>query len=42
MQIEEKKVDRLEKALEDFIFNVGIEFNKLINSQMQTEKELRF
>lgn len=41
MQTIEKKVDRLEKALEDFIFNVGIEYNKLINSQMRTEKELR-
>ena len=41
MQTVEQKVDRLEKALEDFIFNVGIEYNKLINSQMRTEAEMR-
>lgn len=37
----EARVDRLERALEQFITSVGIEFNKLYNSQMQTEKELR-
>ena len=39
-QIEER-VDRLEQALRDFITSVGIEFNKLYNSQMRTEAELR-
>jgi hypothetical protein len=37
----EDRVDRLEQALENFITNVGIEFNKLYNSQMRTEAELR-
>jgi hypothetical protein len=37
----EERVDRLEQALENFITNVGIEFNKLYNSQMRTEAELR-
>ncbi|NUO07565.1 MAG: hypothetical protein HUU08_02630 [Candidatus Brocadia sp.] len=37
----EEKVDRLERALEEFVTNVGIEFNKLYNSQMRTEAELR-
>ncbi len=36
-----ERVDRLEEALQDFITNVGIEFNKLYNSQMRTEAELR-
>lgn len=37
----EEKVDRLERALEEFVTSVGIEFNKLYNSQMRTEAELR-
>ncbi len=41
MQAVEEKVNVLEKALQDFIYSVGIEYNKLINSQMRTEKELR-
>ena len=36
-----KGVDRLEEALQGFITSVGIEFNKLCNSQMRTEAELR-
>jgi len=39
-QIEER-VDRLEHALQSFITSVGIEFNKLYNSQMRTEVELK-
>ena len=35
-----ERVDRLEEALQDFITNVGIEFNKLYNSQMRTEAEM--
>jgi len=41
MQTVEERVDKLEKAIQDFIFSVGIEYNKLVNSQMRTEKELR-
>jgi len=41
MHTVEDRVDRLEQALENFITNVGIEFNKLYNSQMRTEAELR-
>ena len=37
----EERVDRLEQALQNFITSVGIEFNKLYNSQMRTEAELR-
>jgi len=37
----EERVDRLEQALQSFITSVGIEFNKLYNSQMRTEEELR-
>ena len=37
----EARVDRLEEVLEEFITNVGIEFNKLYNSQLRTEAELR-
>jgi hypothetical protein len=36
-----ERVDRLEQMLEQFVTNVGIEFNKLYNSQMRTEAELR-
>jgi hypothetical protein len=41
MQTVEERVYRLEKVLEDFILSVGIEFNKLYNSQMRTEAEMR-
>lgn len=41
MSTVEKRVDRLERVLEEFITSVGIEFNKLYNSQMRTEIELR-
>lgn len=41
MQEIEEKVYRLEAVLEEFIKSVGIEFNKLYNSQMRTEAELR-
>ena len=37
----QERVSRLEKVLEEFIRSVGIEFNKLYNSQMRTEAELR-
>ncbi len=37
----EERVDRLEDAIHKFVLNVGIEFNKLYNSQMRTEAELR-
>ena len=36
-----ERVDRLEEALADFVTSVGIEFNKLYNSQMRTEAEMR-
>lgn len=36
-----ERVDRLEEALENFITSVGIEFNKVYNSQLRTEAELR-
>jgi len=32
----EERVDRLEQTLQSFITSVGIEFNKLYNSQMRT------
>lgn len=41
MPVTEKRVSRLERALEEFVTNVGTEFNKLYNSQMRTESELR-
>ena len=41
MKTLEERVSRIEKVLEDFIVSVGIEFNKLYNSQMHTEAELR-
>jgi hypothetical protein len=41
MHTVEDRVDRLERVLEEFVTNVGIEFNKLYNSQMRTEAELR-
>ncbi len=37
----EERVDRLEQVLQEFVTNVGIEFNKLYNSQMRTETEMR-
>jgi hypothetical protein len=36
-----ERVDRLEEVLQQFITSVGIEFNKLYNSQLRTESELR-
>jgi hypothetical protein len=36
----EERIDRLEQLIADFVTNVGIEFNKLYNSQMRTEAEL--
>jgi hypothetical protein len=36
-----ERVDRLEEALQGFIASVGFEFNKLYNSQMRTEAEMR-
>jgi hypothetical protein len=36
-----ERVDRLEEVLQQFITSVGIEFNKLYNSQLRTEAELR-
>lgn len=41
MSVVHERVDRLEEALERFVVSVGIEFNKLYNSQMRTEAELR-
>ena len=37
----EERIDRLEEAQHEFVLSVGIEFNKLYNSQMRTEAELR-
>lgn len=37
----EERVDSLERLIKEFVTNVGIEFNKLYNSQMRTEAELR-
>ena len=36
-----ERVDHLDEVLSEFITSVGIEFNKLYNSQMRTEAELR-
>ena len=36
-----ERVDRLDEAIQDFVTTVGIEFNKLYNSQMRTEAEMR-
>ncbi|MEJ2389662.1 MAG: hypothetical protein P8Y27_20895 [Chromatiaceae bacterium] len=33
----EERVDRLEEAIDRFVANVGVEFNKLYNSQMRTD-----
>ena len=35
------RVDRLENVVQDFVTSVGIEFNKLYNSQLRTEAEMR-
>ena len=35
------RVDRLEEALANFVTSVGLEFNKVYNSQLRTEAELR-
>jgi hypothetical protein len=37
----EERVDHLQEAIDRFIASVGVEFNKLYNSQMRTEAELR-
>ncbi len=34
-------VDRLEVALESFVRNVGIEFNKVYNAQVRMEQEFK-
>ena len=36
-----ERVDHLDEVLSEFVTSVGIEFNKLYNSQMRTEAELR-
>ena len=36
-----ERVDRLEDAPQNFVTNVGIEFNKLYNAQMRAEAEMR-
>ncbi len=41
MPVIEERVDRLERVVEEFVASVGVEFNKLYNSQMRTEAELR-
>jgi hypothetical protein len=41
MSVIEDRVDRLEDSIDRFVLSVGIEFNKLYNSQMRTEAELR-
>ena len=40
MPVIEERVDRLERIVEEFVASVGVEFNKLYNSQMRTEAEL--
>ncbi len=37
MPVVEERVDRLERIVEEFVTSVGVEFNKLYNSQMRTE-----
>ncbi len=37
----EEKVDRLEKALDEFVKNVGIEFNKAYNLMVQLQLEMK-
>ncbi|HJW85718.1 MAG TPA: hypothetical protein VJ440_03710, partial [Candidatus Brocadiaceae bacterium] len=41
MPVIAKRVNRLEHIVEDFVASVGVEYNKLCNSQMRTEAELR-
>ncbi len=41
MSVTEERVDRLERIVEEFVSSVGVEFNKLYNSQMRTEAEFR-
>ncbi|MFN3739516.1 MAG: hypothetical protein ACK4TF_02435 [Thermodesulfovibrionales bacterium] len=41
MQTVEERVSKLEHVLEEFIKAIGIEFNKLYNSQMRTEEGLQ-
>jgi predicted nuclease with TOPRIM domain len=41
MPADEERVDHLQEAIDRFIATVGVEFNKLYNSQMRTEAELR-
>ncbi len=41
MPVIEERVSNLEKVLEEFIKNVGIEFNKLYNAQMRAEIEMK-
>lgn len=41
MAVVAERVDRLEAALADFTTSVGIEFNKLYNVQIQTQKGLQ-
>ena len=41
MTVAAERVDHLDEVLSEFITSVGIEFNKLYNSQMRTEAELR-
>lgn len=36
-----ERVDRLEQVLADFTRNVGIEFNKLYNAQVQTQQSMQ-
>jgi len=38
----EEKVDSLQKAIEDFVKNTGIEFNKVYNLQIQNEIETKY
>ena len=41
MAVIEQRVDRIERVVEEFVANVGAEFNKLYDSHMRTEAELR-
>ena len=41
MTVVAERVDRLDEALADFTTSVGIEFNKLYNVQIQTQKGLQ-
>jgi len=37
----EERIDDLKQAIQEFVRNVGIEFNKVHNSQLRTEVEMR-